>query len=97
MAKKETIEEADVMEGTAAVAEVDPMEQKTTIRLPKTRELKEDVFVGINGRTWLIQRGVSVEVPVAVAEVLAHSEKMQQLAMEYETQAAAPLEQMMSK
>lgn len=34
---------------------------------------KDDVFVGINGRTWLIKRGVEVEVPVEVAEVLENS------------------------
>ncbi len=33
---------------------------------------KEPVFVGINGMTWLIQRGVDVEVPEEVAEVLRH-------------------------
>ena len=33
-----------------------------------------DVFVGVNGRTFQIQRGVEVEVPECVAEVLRHSE-----------------------
>lgn len=66
----------------------------TRIRLPLTRELSEDVFVGINGNTWQIKRGVDVEVPLAVAKVLERSEKMQQVAMEYEAKAAAPLEQL---
>lgn len=65
-----------------------------SIRLPITRELSEDVFVGINGNTWQIKRGVYVDVPLAVAKVLERSEKMQQVAMEYEAQAAAPLEQL---
>lgn len=34
-----------------------------------------DVFVGVNGRTYQIQRGVEVEVPDYVAEVLRNSEK----------------------
>ena len=37
------------------------------IKIPKTKEEKEPVFVGINEETWLIQRGVEVEVPDYVA------------------------------
>ncbi len=33
-------------------------------------------FVSVNGEAYLIQRGVDVEVPAAVAEVLRHSEEM---------------------
>ena len=32
-------------------------------------------FVSVNGEAYLIQRGVDVEVPAAVAEVLRHSER----------------------
>ena len=38
------------------------MEKTVTIKLPLTRSEKEDVFVGINGRSWLLQRGIEVEV-----------------------------------
>lgn len=34
---------------------------------------KDDVFVSVNNRNWLIQRGVEVEVPECVAEVLERS------------------------
>lgn len=34
---------------------------------------KDDVFVGIGGRTWLIQRGVEVVVPDYVAKVIEQS------------------------
>lgn len=65
-------------------------EKKTVkIRLPLTRSEKEDVFVGLNGKTYLIKRGVDVEVPVGVAEILERREKMLELAMEYEANAAA--------
>lgn len=70
------------------------MQQTVHIKLPKTRELTEDVWVGINGRSWLIQRGVDVAVPVPVARVLERREEMLQIAMEYEASAAAPVEQM---
>lgn len=33
-----------------------------------------DVFVAVNGRTFQVQRGVDVEVPECVAEVLRNSE-----------------------
>ena len=38
-------------------------------------------FVSVNGEAYLIQRGVDVEVPKAVAEVLRHSEEMDGEAM----------------
>lgn len=41
-----------------------------------------DVFVGVNGKTWQIQRGVEVEVPDYVAEVLKNSMKQDNLAFE---------------
>lgn len=34
----------------------------------------DDVFVGVNGKTYQIKRGVDVEVPECVAEVLRNSE-----------------------
>ena len=68
-------------------------EMKTVaIRLPLTRELREDVFVGINGKSWLIKRGETVEVPWNVAKVLSRREKCLAEAMEFEAQAARPLE-----
>ena len=65
-----------------------------TIRLPLTRNEKEDVFVGLNGKTYLIKRGVSVQVKPEVAKILERREKMLSLAMEFEAQASAPLEAM---
>ena len=69
------------------------MEEKfVTIRLPLTREQREDVFVGINGKTWLIKRGEEVRVPENVSKVLARKEKCLAMAMEFEAQARKPLE-----
>ncbi len=70
------------------------MEEKTTvtIRMPLTREQREDVFVGINGRTWLIKRGEAVQVPWNVAKVLSRREQSLAKAMAFEAQAAQPLE-----
>lgn len=47
-----------------------------TIRIPRTKTDEEDVFVSVNFETYLIKRGVEVEVPDYVAEVLRHKEEM---------------------
>ena len=67
------------------------------IKLPLTRNDKEDVFVGVNGRTWQIARGVEVELPWNVVKVLERQEKMLALALEFEEKAAKPLEQLEKK
>lgn len=46
------------------------------IRIPRTKADEEDVFVSVNMETFLIKRGVEVEVPDYVAEVLMHQEEM---------------------
>ena len=68
--------------------------KKVKIKLPLTRTEKDDVFVGLNGKTYLIKRGVEVEVPEGVAKVLERREKMLSIALEFEAQAAAPLAEM---
>lgn len=56
----------------------------TTIKLPLTRNEKDDVWVAVNGKSMQIKRGVPVEVPTCIAEVLQHKEDMLMQAMEYE-------------
>jgi hypothetical protein len=53
-----------------------PTEKLVKIRIPKVKANQEDVFVSVNERTWLIKRGVEVEVPECVAEVIRHQEEM---------------------
>lgn len=38
------------------------------------KDYKDDVFVGINGKSYAVKRGVEVEVPEAVAKVLKASQ-----------------------
>lgn len=68
--KTETVNETEI----AAAVETGPKMVK--IKIPKTKEMKEDVFVSVNFRTYQIKRGVEVEVPDFVAEVLQHQEEM---------------------
>lgn len=46
------------------------------IRIPRTHPKQEDVFVSVNDYTCIVKRGVEVEVPEFVAEVLRHQEEM---------------------
>lgn len=65
------------------------------IRLPLTREEKDDVYVGLNGVGYLIQRGREVDVPAGVAEILRRKEEMLEEAMAFESsisKAASPAE-----
>ena len=49
-------------------------EEMITFQLHKdSSKYSSDVFVGINGKTWLIKRGVPVELPKPVYDVLAES------------------------
>ena len=54
------------------------------IKLPLTRTEKEDVYVALNGKSYLIKRGEYVEVPVGVAEILEHQDTMLAEAMAFE-------------
>lgn len=56
-------------------------EKMVKIRLPITKDMKDDVFVSVNDRTWLIQRGREIEVPECVAEVLRNQELQLEQAM----------------
>lgn len=64
-------------------------EKKVKIKLPLTRTDKDDVYVCVNGNSYQIKRGETVEVPESVAEVLEHRDRMLAEAMEFEAQAAA--------
>ena len=59
-------------------------EQTVKIKLEKSRKEKDDVWVAVNGNSYLIKRGEYVTVPASVAEVLQHREEMLAIAEEYE-------------
>ncbi len=58
-----------------------PKRKLVKIRIPRTKADQEDVFVSVNMETFLIKRGVEVEVPDYVAEVLRHQEEMMETIM----------------
>ena len=65
-------------------------EKLVKIRIPKTKENQGDVYVSVNDRNWLIKRGVEVEVPECVAEVLLHQQEMEETALAYQEAASKP-------
>ena len=53
------------------------MEKRKNVRIRLFRDngrYKEDLFVSVNGVNYKIRRGMDVEVPPEVAEVLEHSQ-----------------------
>lgn len=66
------------------------------IKIPITREEKDDVWVSVNGKSMQIKRGQEVEVPECIAEVLQHQEEMiiKSLENEAEVQAKATAEEL---
>ena len=64
------------MANTTTATEPKTTRKMVKIRIPRTKADEEDVFVSVNLETFIIKRGVEVEVPDYVAEVLLHQEEM---------------------
>jgi hypothetical protein len=65
-------------------------EKMVKIKIPLERgKANKDVFVSVNDRTWQIKRGIAVEVPECVAEVLQHEEEQLLKAAEYQEAMAS--------
>lgn len=58
-------------------------EETVRIKLPRVRGNEEDVYVSVNDRTFQIKRGIAVDVPPCVAEVIRNSEMMEEEAATY--------------
>jgi hypothetical protein len=67
--------------------------KKVKIKLPLTRTEKDDVWVAMNGKSYLIKRGETVEVPAGIAEILQNKEEQLAKALAYEAEAEARAEQ----
>ena len=58
-------------------------EEMVTIKLPKIRGGADSEYVCVNDRPFQIQRGVAVEVPACVAEVLETRDRQLEAAYNY--------------
>ena len=59
------------------------------IKIPREKANQEDVFVSVNMETFLIKRGVEVEIPDYVYEVLQHQEEMVEKIMLFNDEKAS--------
>ncbi|NLZ46597.1 MAG: hypothetical protein GX896_07900 [Clostridiales bacterium] len=60
------------------------LKELVTIKLRKDRNNpRPDLFVAVNGKTFQIKRGVEVEVPLYVAQVIADSDAQEEFAADY--------------
>lgn len=80
---------AEEVKAEGAKAEEIKEDEMVCIKLPINPLNKGDdsLFVGVNGRSYQIKRGVAVNVPRAVAEVIEHSEAAKYKATEYTNRA----------
>ena len=62
----------------------DMAEKMVSVTIPRGRKQEENfVIVSVNGRSWKIMKGVQVQVPDYVAEVLENGRMMADTARRY--------------
>lgn len=61
----------------------DPMKNMVYVMVPKESGEDPTLFVGLNGRSWLIPRGKRVEVPEPVANIINESLRMREVNDEF--------------
>jgi len=73
MAAKTETEHREAYAGAPFIGE----DRRVRMRIPRIPGQKEqpDVFISINGKNYLIQRGVEVEVPIAVFREYMRAER----------------------
>lgn len=69
---------------TVNVEPVDPMKEIETVFIPKSSGEDSVVFVGLNGKSYLIPRGKRVDVPKPVAQIVYEAQRNQQAAEAYQ-------------
>lgn len=73
---------------------VDPMSEMTTVYLPRATGKEENfIFVGLNGKGYTIMKGVPVQVPRPVADILNESLRNEQKADRWDDEQQAKLGQ----
>lgn len=86
-------QEKEVQETEAQAREKYLMEKvKVKFKPLRGKDVDQKIYVNVNGETFLIQRGVEVEVPRYVLQVLETSEKAQDEVDEYIRKASGAAE-----
>lgn len=79
---------AEITKDTNAKTKKVEKPDMVTIKLPRIKGESDSVWVSVNMDNWQIKRGVEVEVPYCVAEVLKHQEEMLEKIAEFEEKNA---------
>ena len=89
---KEEVTEEVIEKKETPVTVRSPKKQKRKLILPKLRgrHAENTVFVGVNGKNYLIKRGVEVEVDDAVYDILMQSQEAEEIADAYIEKATDP-------
>lgn len=75
---------ADIIKKTGSNA------KRVKVRLPRNegQNANQDEFYSVNFKNYVIKRGVEVEIPEEVAEVIRNAEKATEYAMQYADEKA---------
>ena len=73
------------MAETTTKKTTDNAKKRVLVRIPRNKgqNANQQEFFSVNGKNYLIERGVEVEVPEEVAEVIRNAEKAEEYAMHY--------------
>lgn len=84
MAEKKSLVNTEVEDVAAEIAVEDDPYRKVEIMLPRPRPGEENFeLVGVNGKMYKIQKGVRVNVPWCVSEILRNREDAEMKRDEY--------------
>ena len=63
---------------------IEKNDDKVTLTIPavKTTDEEPNIFVGLNGKNYIVKKGATVEMPRAVAEIIINSIEAEQEAVE---------------
>ena len=77
----EDLEETDVLEET----ETTKPTKKATVKLPRLagQNAVQEEFFSVNFKNYIIKRGVTVEVPIEVAELIENNEKTEEDGLQF--------------
>lgn len=83
-------EETPEIKKSAEPKKTSKSEKMVSFKIPKGRNEQDraDVFVCVNGVSYQIQRGVIVELPESVYEVLVNAEMQMEYAMQIQEETA---------
>ena len=59
--------------------------KKATVKLPRLhgQNANQEEFFSVNGKNYIIKRGIEMEVPEEIAEVIRNNNKAEEYAMNY--------------